>query len=135
MVSTDLAMRVAARLSACPVEDLPRCRDRLERLWRLQVEEIIELSVAYHDTASAPGTGAGPDPVGSRARQFRQILAGISRAHHGLAEIEAAMGRIGTASYGICENCGLPLQASWLDACPQVRYCEACHPAQGGRRG
>jgi DnaK suppressor protein len=135
MVSTDLATRVAARLSACPVEDLPQCRDRLEQLWRRQVEEIIELSVAYHDTASAGGADAGPDPVGSPARQLRQILAGIARAHHGLAEIEAAMGRISTASYGICEDCGLPIQASWLDACPQVRYCEACHPSQGGRRG
>jgi len=51
MASTDLEERVAARRSARRLGDLPRWRGRLEQLWRLQVEEIIELSLTYHEAA------------------------------------------------------------------------------------
>ena len=130
LVSTDLATRVSARLSDHPVEDLPRWRGRLEQLWRLQVEEIIELSLAYHDAASAAPIGGHPGLAGSGSRQLRRILARTAFAHHALAEIEAAMGRVDTASYGICESCRLPLRAGWLRASPQVRYCQDCDPHQ-----
>jgi len=63
MAPTDPGPRPAVSLLADPAGDLPRWRDRLERLWRRQVEEIIELSLAYHDTASAdrgPASRARP---------------------------------------------------------------------------
>jgi RNA polymerase-binding transcription factor DksA len=108
------------------VDDLPRWRARLERIWRLQVEEIIELSLAYHDAASAPRVGGMPEQASSSASQLREVLSRTALAHHALAEIEAAMGRIDAASYGVCEQCGLRLDAGWLEASPQVRYCRGC---------
>jgi RNA polymerase-binding transcription factor DksA len=45
-----------------------------------------------------------------------------------------AMSRIDAARYGICEQCGLRLQAGWLEASPQMRCCPACRPQQGRRR-
>jgi hypothetical protein len=119
-------------LPARPVANLPRWRDRLERLWRLQVEEIIELSLAYHDAAASvrPG-GGGLEPAGPRTRQ---ILARTARAHHALAEVEAALGRIDAASYGICGQCGLPLRTVWLEASPQRRYCPGCSARRGRAR-
>jgi RNA polymerase-binding transcription factor DksA len=134
LVSTDLAMRVSSRPSSRPVEDLPRWRGRLEQLWRLQVEGIIELSLAYHEAASAARAGGPPDPAGFRRRQVRRILARTASARHALAEIEAAMGRVDTASYGICESCRLPMRAGWLHASPQIRYCQDCDPHQNGPR-
>lgn len=132
LVSTDLGTRVSSRPSARPVEDLPRWRGRLEQLWRLQVEGIIELSLAYHEAASAARVGGRPAPAGFRRRQVRRILARTASAHHALAEIEAAMGRVDTASYGICESCRLPMRAGWLHAFPQIRYCQDCGPHQNG---
>jgi DnaK suppressor protein len=129
MLSVDLATRVSERLPARPVEDLPQWRDWLEELWRLQVAEIIELSLAYHQAAAARPPGR-PDPADPRACQLRRILARTASAHHALAEIEAAMGRIDTGSYGICGHCGLPVEAGWLDARPLARYCPHCHPQQ-----
>jgi RNA polymerase-binding transcription factor DksA len=130
MVSTDLSKRPPPSLPARPVENLPRWRDRLERLWRLQVEEIIELSLAYHEAAASvrPGDG-GLEPGGPRTRQF---LARTASAHHALAEVEAALGRIDAASYGICGQCGLPLPTAWLEASPQRRYCAGCSARRGG---
>lgn len=126
MVSAELAAHVAECPSACPPEDLPRWRDRLEQIWRLQVEEIIELSLAYHEAASAPIAGHRPDPASPVGRRRRRILTRAAFAHHALAEIEAALGRIDAGSYGICGHCRLPFPADVLHACPQARYCPDC---------
>lgn len=134
MASTDLDRRSLARRPAGLADDLPRWRDRLERQWRLQVEEIIELSLAYHEAASAGRGGGRPELAGAPARQLRRVLAGVAFAHQVLAEIEAALGRIDAASYGICEQCGLRLQAGWLEASPQIRYCPDCCTQRCGRR-
>ncbi len=131
MVPADLAAHVAERPSACPPEDLPRWRDRLEQMWRLQVEEIIELSLAYHEAASAPVAGHRPDPASLAGRRTRRLLIRAAFAHHALAEIEAAMSRIDTGGYGSCGHCRLPVPAGVLHACPQARYCPDCRPLSG----
>src|SRR5713101_7057321 len=64
MASADLDQRSSLRRSAGLVDDLPQWRDRLEQLWRLNIEEIIELSLAYHGAASARRVGAGPELAG-----------------------------------------------------------------------
>ena len=133
MASTDLGPRSAASLLADPAYDLPRWRDRLERLWRRQVEEIIELSLAYHEAASADDTANRQERAGARSRRLQRALARTASAHHALAEIEAALARIDAASYGICEQCGDRLRAGWLEASPQLRYCPRCRPPRPAR--
>ena len=135
MASTDPGPRSAASLLAEPAYDLPRWRDRLERLWRRQVEEIIELSLAYHEAASAGGAAGRQEPAGARSRRLQRALARTASAHHALAEIEAALARIDAASYGICEQCGERLGADWLAASPQLRYCRRCRPPRPERGG
>ena len=88
MVSTDLAARVAARRSARPVEGLPQWRDRLEQLWRPQVEKIIEQFPAYHEGASAARTSGRPALAGFRARQLLTRTAAITLP--GTSEIRAS---------------------------------------------
>jgi RNA polymerase-binding transcription factor DksA len=133
MASTDLGPRSAASLLADPADDLPRWRERLERLWRRQVEEIIELSLAYHDAASTEHAGNHRELAAARSRRLQQIRARTASAHHALAEIEAALARIDAASYGICEQCGERLGADWLAASPQLRYCRRCRPPRPER--
>src|SRR5437764_8108016 len=133
MAPTDPGPRPAASLLADPAGDLPRWRDRLERLWRRQVEEIIELSLAYHDAASASRADDRPGRAAARSRRLQRTLARTASAHHALAEIEAALARIDGASYGICEQCGGRLLADWLEASPQLRYCPRCRPGRHDR--
>jgi DnaK suppressor protein len=128
MTSTDLARRSPAHLPAGPAADLPRWRDRLEQLWLRQVEEIIDVSAAFHEAASARPAGGRPEAAGHDPRRLRPILVRAAVAHRALAEIEAALGRLDAGRYGICGHCGLGLQAGWLDASPQARYCPACRP-------
>src|SRR5215472_7023770 len=133
MASPDPGPRSAVSLLADPADDVPRCRDRLERLWRRQVEEIIELSLAYHEAASAEHAGDRPELAAARSRRLQQALARTASAHHALAEIEAALARIDAGSYGICEQCGGRLRADWLEASPQLRYCRRCRPPRPDR--
>lgn len=126
MALTDPGPRSAASLLADPAEDLPRWRDRLERLWRWQVEEIIELSLAYHEAASADRDGDRRGLATAGSRRLQRTLARTASAHHALTEIEAALARIDAGSYGICEQCGGRLRADWLEAGPQLRYCQRC---------
>jgi RNA polymerase-binding transcription factor DksA len=134
MTSTVPAPRSAASLLADPADDLPRWRDRLERLWRRQLEEIIELSLAYHEAASAEHSGDRPELAAARSRGLQLTRARAASAHHALAEIEAALARIDAASYGICEQCGERLRADWLEASPQLRYCRRCRPLRSDRQ-
>ena len=134
MASTDPGPRSAAGLLADPADDLPRWRARLERLWRQQVEEIIELSLAYHEAASAEPAGDRPELAAARTRRLQQMLARTAFAHLALAEIEAALARIDAASYGVCEQCGDRLRSDWLEASPQLRYCPRCRPPRSDRR-
>jgi RNA polymerase-binding transcription factor DksA len=133
MASTDSGPRSAASLLADPADDMPRWRDRLERLWRRQVEEIIELSLAYHEAASTERAGDGQELAAARSRRLRETRARTASAHQALAEIEAALTRIDTASYGMCEQCGERLRADWLEASPQLRYCRRCRPPRPDR--
>jgi DnaK suppressor protein len=133
MASTDPGPRSAASFLADPAGDLPRWRDRLERLWRQQVEEIIELSLAYHEAASAERAGDRPELAAARSGRLQQMRARAASAHHALAEVEAALARIDAASYGVCEQCGERLRADWLEASPQLRYCRRCRPPQSQR--
>lgn len=42
------------------------------------------------------------------------------------ADIEAALGRIDDGTYGICQDCALPMPLARLEAIPQARYCVRC---------
>jgi RNA polymerase-binding protein DksA len=43
-----------------------------------------------------------------------------------LAHVEAALKRIDAGTYGICENCGRPIQPERLEAMPWVTLCIDC---------
>ncbi|HEX3540715.1 MAG TPA: TraR/DksA family transcriptional regulator [Acidimicrobiales bacterium] len=43
-----------------------------------------------------------------------------------LAEVEHAIGKLDSATYGYCEACGKPIGAARLEAKPAARYCIDC---------
>lgn len=52
-----------------------------------------------------------------------------------LREIDAALKRIVRGSYGICSDCGKPIDLKRLNAQPAARLCLACKEAFEKRRG
>lgn len=46
-----------------------------------------------------------------------------------LDEVDAALARLDTGTYGVCENCGKPIGNKRLDAMPSAVYCIDCQSA------
>ena len=97
----------------------PRWRAILEARWRARLQEVTELSVAYHAaTEDAPG--------GIEDRRTRQLLRRAIAARQRLADTEDALGRVAAGGFGRCEQCGMLIPEALLAAAPECRYCTCC---------
>lgn len=70
-----------------------------------------------------------PDDEGDLAtRNFAKDLAVVTlqREREELAEVEAALERIKTGAFGICEACENPIREARLQALPWARLCIQC---------
>jgi DnaK suppressor protein len=64
------------------------------------------------------------DPEGATiAFELSQASALLEQSSAGLAQVEAALGRIDDGSYGICQACGEEIAAGRLEARPWTPYC------------
>jgi RNA polymerase-binding transcription factor DksA len=94
----------------------PRWRAILEVRWRIRLQEVTELSMAYHGAASG-GTGE---------RDARRLLRRAVTARQRLADTEEALGRVAAGVFGRCEQCGAQITETLLVAAPETRYCARC---------
>jgi DnaK suppressor protein len=94
----------------------PRWRAILEARWRIRLQELTELSMAYH-------TAAADDAEDRRARR---LLHGAVAAHQRLADTEEALHRVAAGDFGQCEQCGALIAEVLLAAAPESRYCARC---------
>lgn len=116
----------------------PAWRALLEAQWRDRVQEVTELSLAYHEAASAVAAAADAALAGGPAerkarnglaeRKVRKLLRRTVAARQGLADTEEALGRLASGRYGLCEGCTDAIPARLLAAAPEARYCLRCRP-------
>jgi hypothetical protein len=93
------------------------------------VQEVTELSLAYHEAASTVTAAAGVTPTGGPAgRKARKLLRRAVAARQALADTEEALGRLASGRYGLCEGCTGAIPARLLAATPDARYCPRCRP-------
>jgi DnaK suppressor protein len=93
-------------------------RALLEARWRARLQEVTELSLAYHDEASQQET----------QRLLRRTVA----TRRKLANVEEALGRLAAGTFGSCEQCAAEIPAWLLTIIPETRYCPRC-AAEGTR--
>ena len=111
-------------------------RALLETQWRARLQEVTELSLAYHEAAAVNAAGpAGPPGE----RKLRQLLRRAIAARRALADTDEALGRLANGRYGLCEGCGAAIPAWLLTGTPDARFCPRCQPpslpvAKGGVR-
>jgi DnaK suppressor protein len=80
---------------------------------------------------SGPG-GDQADVASDLAEQ--ELDLGLERAARvRLAEVEAALLRLKLGRYGTCENCGVAIEPTRLQALPWARFCLACAARQEQR--
>jgi RNA polymerase-binding transcription factor DksA len=97
----------------------PRWRSILEARWRLRLQEVTELSVAYHAATADAWDGI-------KDRRARQLLHQAIAARQRLADTEEALGRVAAGDFGRCEQCAAPIDEVLLAAAPEARYCLRC---------
>ena len=101
----------------------PRWRARLEARWQAHVQEVTELSLAYHVAAAAVPGGTGD---GAGQPEIAALLRRAVEARRKLADVEDALARLAAGRFGCCEQCGSPVPAGLLRAAPETRYCARC---------
>jgi len=109
----------------------PRWRALLEARWQAYVQEVTELSLAYHVAAAAVPGGTGD---GAGQPEIAALLRRAVRARRKLADVEDALGRLAAGRFGSCEQCGSPVPAGLLRAAPETRYCARCDAPSGEPR-
>jgi DnaK suppressor protein len=88
--------------------------------------------VAACDATVAELTGHGDvDSI------LERELAGSSavRAREVIDDIDAALARMETGAYGLCESCEVPVPHERLEAIPHARLCVACLSKRGAALG
>ena len=112
-----------------PVLDGPQWRALLEARWQARLEELTELSLAYHAGAAAIVDG-GVDGPGQQEAQL--LLRRAVAARRKLEDVEEALGRLAAGRYGRCEQCESAIPAGLLALIPETRYCPRCDAEPGG---
>jgi len=122
-----------APVQVLPAARAPRWRSLLEDRWQARLQEVTELSLAYHDAAAAPALRAGGGEAQPAKRQLRRLLRQAVSARRALADTEDALTRLANGRYGRCEHCATALPPGVLAVEPEARYCERCLPESAGR--
>lgn len=108
-------------------EERSRTKDQIAAL-----ERDFEAMV---DASALVATDDEHDPEGSTiAFERAQVAALLNQARRHLAELDEAVERLRSGTYGTCERCGQPIAAERLGARPAARTCLACAAAHGRRR-
>lgn len=90
-------------------------RQLLDERWQQQVVELTDLAVEFH---AFDGADADRDDLAYR-------LAGVRRR---LVEIESALHRLQSRTFGRCEACDRRMPFEQLEARPEAPYCPVCQP-------
>jgi RNA polymerase-binding transcription factor DksA len=99
-------------------------RERLERLWRQQLDEVTSLTVRLHDTRAAlDGKLVDDEAV---AAVLTVIERQLELARRELVEHDAALRRFTKGAYGFCRHCGGSIAEDRLAALPTARLCASC---------
>ena len=106
---------------------LPRWRALLGSRWRERLALLTQFSLAYHDAQQAAvDPGSGSDARWAARRRATAALRRAVAERLVLAEIEAALARLGAGRFGWCGYCGAAITEARLAEIPQARCCPLC---------
>lgn len=119
------------------IEDVDQVRSRLEAEREETLGRLASLTDDYDAVVAASrDTNADEehDPEGATiAFERSQVGALVRQVQLHLAEIDAAMKRLDTGTYGMCEGCGSAIGEGRLEARPVARTCIQCAASGHGR--
>jgi DnaK suppressor protein len=115
------------------MDDMDPARSRLEAERERALGRLADLTGDYEGVVAASrDTNADDehDPEGATiAFERSQIGSLVRQVQQRLVEIEAAVGRLDSGTYGICEGCGEEIGDARLTARPVAATCIRCAAA------
>ena len=108
--------------------ELRHFKERLIAEERYLVGEIEAQSAELQgeaDAASEERTSA-VDDAGAEIFEHERTLAVEGAFEHMLAEVRHALHKMDAGNYGMCDDCGHPIDAERLNVRPQAALCFAC---------
>ncbi|MHB2024294.1 MAG: TraR/DksA family transcriptional regulator [Mycobacteriales bacterium] len=90
--------------------------------------EIADADAAWAVLQRDTGEGAGDDQADAGTKTFEREheLSLANNSRDLLAQVERALQRLESGSYGVCENCGNPIGKGRLQAFPRATLCVTC---------
>ena len=106
--------------------DLARMKQRLQEEHTRQLALAARLRQEEADPVESGELSTAdqhPAELGSETFERELELTTLSIVEGELKEIDDALRRLDHGSYGICEECGKPIDEARLEAVPWARYC------------
>lgn len=102
-------------------------REARELLLRRR-RQLVDLYGSAESAERGLREARNPDWVDQASEEgTAQVLERLSeREHAELGEIDAALARIEQGVYGVCQECGGPIEGGRLRVMPEARRCVAC---------
>ena len=108
--------------------DLVKMRERLRNQQMVLTERVeVEREKVEPSVTTNPDRTDMAFDYDYRGRR----MSVIDQLEDRLVEVEQALERIEEGTYGICTNCGQPIQAGRLEALPEAELCIDCQRKEG----
>lgn len=114
------------------VDNLNLLRARLENEKRRLVDELEQLRAGIRPTEERrEGSPFGKrEEEATESLELERRLALEKQIRDHLADVDHALQKFEEGKYGLCEDCGQPIDPARLDALPQARLCLICKARQ-----
>ena len=113
-----------ARAAKLPKKELEKYRRLLQEKKTTLLAELAKTKHAEEETTEESTQDIADRAVSSYTREFLYSLNDTERST--IQQIDQALSRIEDGTYGLCLNCGTPMNERRLLAIPWSRHCLEC---------
>jgi DnaK suppressor protein len=114
----------APRAAKMPKKELEKYRKLLQEKKTSLLAELAKTRHAEEETTEESTQDIADKAVSSYTREFLYSLNDTERST--VQQIDQALGRIEDGTYGLCLNCGTPMNEKRLSAIHWSRHCVEC---------
>ena len=103
-------------------------RSRLEMEWKHLNEELEQLkaNIRPADERREGSPFGKREEEATESFELEKRIALEKRTRDLLAEVEHTLHKFDQGTYGLCDNCGQPIDPARLEALPQASLCLSC---------
>lgn len=111
--------------------DLEAIRTELSEEREGLVSRLRELGVDPGGESLHLGTDEGFADSGAVTAEKGELITLAGKLRESLVDVEAALGKLDTGTYGACERCGEEIAVARLEALPSAKLCRDCATSEG----